>query len=474
MATAAGERVSDREARARHALDRARVMLEGRPIGVRAALDSGRPVLNYDHCFVRDFAVCAPAFLLQGETDIVRNFLITVLRMQSHGSEALRAYEAREGLMPASFQPVERGGRTVLEADYGEESIARVTPVDSVFWWLLTLRAYVVTTGDRALAERKDFQAGIRRILSLTLAGSFEMFPTLLVPEGSFMIDRRMGVYGHPLEVQALFFAALRAAVELLDDHERLHDAALCRLGNLRQHVARNYWIDAEGLERLRTEGIDEFGEGVVNVYNVFPGSIPKWVERWLPNGAGFLAGNVGPGRIDFRFFAQGNLLAVAAGLADRDQVDALMRLYEARWDDLVGSAPLRIVYPAIERTTWVEVTGADTKNRAWRYHNGGSWPCLLWSFAVATVAAGRTDLLERAVVAADERYEQDRWPEYYDGRTELRPGLRARHLQSWSMGAYLYARACLRDPRAADLYRWADAVEPEEASPGSFDIAPS
>ncbi len=459
--------MSEMETRAWQTLNRARVTLDGRAIGVRASIDSDRPVLNYDHCFVRDFALCAPAFLLGGEYEIVKNFLTTVLGMQSHGSAALRAYEAREGLMPASFRPVDgEDGGTELEPDYGEESIARVTPVDSVFWWLLTLRAYVMTSGDRALAEREDFQAGIRRILKLTLIGSFEMFPTLLVPEGSFMIDRRMGVYGHPLEVQALFFAGLRAAIELLDDSDELRAAAQARLGNLRQHVTHNYWIDMAGLERLRTEKSDEYGEGVVNIYNVFPESIPSWVGSWLPEDAGYLAGNVGPGRIDFRYFAQGNLLSVTAGLATHAQVEALMKLYEARWDELVGSAPLRIVYPALEDGAWLEVTGADTKNRAWRYHNGGSWPCLLWSFAAAAVAAERQDLLERAVNAAEARFEQDQWPEYYDGRSELEPGLRARKLQSWTMGAYLYAKACLRDPAAADLYRWSEEIEPEEASP--------
>ncbi len=464
--------MSDIESRAWNALNDARISIDHRAIGVRASTDPDRPALNYDHCFVRDFALCAPAFLLRGDTGIVKNFLETVLGMQSRESASLHAYEAREGLMPASFRPVEEDHGTRLEPDYGEESIARVTPVDSVFWWLLTLRAYVLTSGDRALAEREDFQAGIRRILNLALIGSFEMFPTLLVPEGSFMIDRRMGVYGHPLEVQALFFAGLRAATELLDDSDELRDAAVARLGHLRQHLVHNYWIDADGLERLRTEKSDEYGEGVVNIYNVFPESIPGWLGEWLPDDAGYLAGNVGPGRIDFRYFAQGNLLAVTAGLAERQQVDALMKLYEARWDELVGSAPLRIVYPALEGGAWLEVTGADAKNRAWRYHNGGSWPCLLWAFAGAAVAAGRQDLLERAVAAAEERFERDEWPEYYDGHNELEPGLRARRLQSWSMGGYLYAKDCLRNPSAADLYRWSKEIRPEEASPGGRSAA--
>jgi hypothetical protein len=201
----------DLTARAWECLNRARVTLDGRTLGVRASVDDTREKLNYDHCFVRDFAMCAPAFLLHGESGVVRDFLLTTIRMQAH-TRRLRTFEPREGILPASFRPVPGESGTVLDADYGEESIARVTPIDSVFWWMITLRAYTVASGDTELANREECQEGIRRILRLVLEGSFEMFPTLLVPEGSFMIDRRMGVYGHPLEVQALFFMALRAA----------------------------------------------------------------------------------------------------------------------------------------------------------------------------------------------------------------------------------------------------------------------
>ncbi|MCG6954403.1 MAG: glycoside hydrolase 100 family protein [Gemmatimonadetes bacterium] len=454
----------DLTARAWECLNRARVTLNGRTLGVRASVDDTREKLNYDHCFVRDFAMCAPAFLLHGESGVVRDFLLTTIRMQAH-TRRLRTFEPREGILPASFRPVPGESGTVLDADYGEESIARVTPIDSVFWWMITLRAYTVASGDTELANREECQEGIRRILRLVLEGSFEMFPTLLVPEGSFMIDRRMGVYGHPLEVQALFFMALRAADELLVGGDGLREAARERLRNLRMHVARFYWIDKDGLARLREETPDQFGEGVVNIYNVFPESIPDWVDDWLPDGAGYLAGNVGAGRIDFRFFAQGNLLAVTADLADDSEAHSLMNLYEARWRTLVGEAPLRLVYPALEGEAWRVVTGADTKNGPWQYHNGGSWPCLLWAFAPAAVAAGRMELLKRAVETAEERLDREDWPEYYDGRNEPRPGNRARSFQSWSMGGYLYARACLEDPAAADLYRWAERVTPEEAT---------
>lgn len=456
--------MADLEDRAWSTLTDAVMELDGRPIGVRASCDRSLPTLNYDQCFVRDFAICAPAFLLRGETEVVRNFLVTTLKLQSH-ERGLDALQPRIGLLPASFRPVEEEGEWRLEADYGEESIARVTPVDSVFWWILTLHSYIEVTGDRELAQGDEVQRCLRLILTLVLEGSFEVFPTLLVPDGSFMIDRRMGVYGHPLEVQALFFAALRCARTILSDDEDWGERIDRRLGNLRHHVGTYYWLDHESLRYLRETRSDQYGEDATNVFNVFPESIPDWVEDWIPDDTGYFAGNVGPGRIDFRFFTQGNLLAVASGLADDETWGRVFELMEARWDDLVGRAPLRIAYPALEDEQWKQVTGADPKNAPWHYHNGGWWPCLLWAFATATARCGRTELLERAVAAAEARLAEEEWPEYYDGHRDPQPGEEARRRQSWTLGAYLYAKACLRDASVAQLYAWPDEIAPEAAT---------
>lgn len=72
----------------------------------------------------------------------------------------------------------------------------------SGLWWIILLRAYGKLTGDYALQERVDVQTGIRLILKLCLTDGFDMFPSLLVTDGSCMIDRRMGIHGHPLEIQ--------------------------------------------------------------------------------------------------------------------------------------------------------------------------------------------------------------------------------------------------------------------------------
>ena len=72
----------------------------------------------------------------------------------------------------------------------------------SGLWWIILLRAYGKCSGDLSVQERFDVQTGIKMILKLCLADGFDMFPTLLVTDGSCMIDRRMGIHGHPLEIQ--------------------------------------------------------------------------------------------------------------------------------------------------------------------------------------------------------------------------------------------------------------------------------
>ena len=77
--------------------------------------------------------------------------------------------------------------------------------INTGLWWIILLRAYGKCSGDVSVQERIDVQTGIKIILKLCLADGFDMFPTLLVTDGSCMIDRRMGIHGHPLEIQVDF-----------------------------------------------------------------------------------------------------------------------------------------------------------------------------------------------------------------------------------------------------------------------------
>lgn len=433
-------------------LEKSVLFYRGQPVGTVAARDDTADALNYDQCFTRDFAVSAVAFLMRGRTDIVRNFLTTLVELQSHDKH-LDCFRPGQGLMPASFAVKQRESEEVLIPDFGEHAIARVAPVDSGLWWLLLLRAYTRASGDVSLARGVKFQQAIRLVLELTLVPRFDMYPTLLVPDGAYMIDRRMGVYGYPVDIQALFFMALLAARELLANDDPLREAVTERLGHLTYHVRRYYWLDFQRLNEIYRYRVEEYGQEIVNSFNIYPDSIPEWVMRWLPSTGGYFAGNLGPGRMDFRYLAQGNLMAVIASLATEEQAAAIMDLIDARWDDLVGGMPLKLCFPALEGQDWRTVTGADPKNIPWSYHNGGNWPFLLWLLAAAAIKAGRPALAHRALGVAASRLALDGWPEYYDGRDGRLIGKEARRFQTWSIAGFIAAHEMLAQPAHVELF---------------------
>ncbi|MBD2499892.1 glycoside hydrolase 100 family protein [Anabaena azotica] len=426
----------------------------GKPIGTVAAQDPELAALNYDQCFLRDFVPSAFVFLMNGQTDIVRNFLIETLTLQSHEKQ-MDCFQPGAGLMPASFKVECNGSQEYLVADFGEQAIARVPPVDSCMWWILLLRAYVNATGDLSLVRQPKFQQGIKLILDLCLVHRFSMYPTMLVPDGAFMIDRRMGVYEHPLEIQVLFYAALRAARELLlpdGDGEKYLDQVNGRLGALQYHIRNYYWIDLKRLREIYRYKGNEFGKEVANKFNIFSQSIPDWLIEWLPEKGGYLAGNLGPGRMDFRFFALGNLMAILAGLAGEAEAQCIMNLFVHRWEDLIGYMPVKICYPALQGSEWQIVTGCDPKNTPWSYHNGGNWPVLLWLFTAACLKTGRVELAHEAIAIAESRLTADKFPEYYDGNNGRLIGKEARIYQTWTIAGLMVAKQFLANPNHIEL----------------------
>ncbi len=434
------------------ALDAAIMYYQGRPVGTIAARDRDALALNYNQCFVRDFVSSALVFLITDRAEVVRNFLELTLTLQSR-ERRMDCFKPGLGLIPASFKVELNDGKETLIADFGDQAIARVTPIDSSLWWIILLRTYVKATGDIALAHREDFQRGMRLILRLCLETQFDMYPTLLVPEGSFMIDRRMGVYGYPLEIQSLFYATLRSAQELLvSETGKTRKAVTERLGNLAFHMRSYYWLDLERLNEIYRYKGEEFGLQAINKFNVYTTSIPAWFINWLPDTGGYFAGNVGPGLMDFRFFALGNLMAVCASLATTAQSLDILTLIENRWDDLVGQMPMKICFPALEDRDWELLTGFDPKNTPWSYHNGGNWPVLLWILVAAALKVGKTRLVENALALVEERLAKDEYPEYYDGKIGRLIGKEARRYQTWSIAAFLLSKQLIAHPEYLSL----------------------
>jgi hypothetical protein len=447
-------------------LENAIFYYRGKPIGTIAARDRDAEALNYDQCFVRDFVPSALFFLMQGKPEIVRNFLVEVLALQSR-ERRMECFQPGQGLIPASFKVQIQAGAEQLIADFGEQAIARVAPIDSCFWWLILLRAYVKSTGDLSLAHQDDFQQGIHLILRLCLEARFDLFPTLLVPDGSFTIDRRMGVYGYPLEIQALFYAALRSARELLRSTSTYLPAVEARLSHLSYHIQTYYWIDLQRVNEIYRYKSEEFGDMVTNQFNIYPDSIPTWSIDWLTDMGGYLAGNLGPGQIDFRFFSLGNLMAIIGSLATDSQAQAIMQTIEHRWQDLIGYMPMKICFPALSGQDWRTLTGCDPKNTPWSYHNGGNWPMLLWFLTAAALKTGKPELAYQALEIAEKRLSIDRWSEYYDGRQGKLIGKLARKYQTWTISAFLVTQALLKQPDLLTLICFeADPIVPYTCSP--------
>jgi len=458
---------SDIMAEAWKALEDSIIYYYGQPVGTVAARDPDVEALNYNQCFVRDFVSSALIFLMKGKTEIVRNFLVETLALQSE-TKQMDYFNAGQGLMPASFKVASSYGEQYLTADFGEHAIARVTPVDSCLWWLILLRAYVRATGDIALAHQADFQKGIVLILKLCLADRFDMYPTMLVPDGAFMIDRRMGVYGHPLEIQALFYAGLRSARELLMPGRKgdiYIQVINHRLNTLYYHIRKYYWLDIKRLNEIYRYRGEEFGETAVNKFNIYPESIPYWLTEWMPEKGGYLAGNLGPAQMDFRFFALGNLMAIICSLASAQEAQGIMDLIEQRWSDLVGNMPMKICFPAVQGLEWKIMTGCDPKNVPWSYHNGGNWPVLLWLLVAAAQKTGRTEIARLAIELAEKRLSEDQWPEYYDGKNGRLVGKEARKYQTWTIAGFLVAKDLMTNPEHLALFSFDEDFEALEWS---------
>ncbi|KAG4111657.1 hypothetical protein ERO13_D13G116100v2 [Gossypium hirsutum] len=409
----------------------------GFPIGTMASNDPGdKHPLNYDQVFSRDFVPSALAFLLRGEGEIVKNFLLHTLQLQST-EKTVDCYSPGQGLMPVSFKvrTVPLGDNKfeeVIDPDFGGSAIGRVAPVDSGLWWIILLRAYGKISGDYTLQEREDFQAGIKMILNLCLADGFDMFPSLLVTDGSCMIDRKMGVHGHPLEIQALTYAALRCSREMLTVigcSKNLMTAINNRLSALSFHIREYYWVDLRKTNEIYRYKTEEYSMDATNKFNIYPEQIPSWLIDWIPEDGGYLIGNLQPAHMDFRFFTLGHM-------------------------------PLKICYPALENEEWRIVTGSDPKNTPWSFHNGGSWPALLWQFTLACIKMGRIELAQKAVGLAEKKLSVDRWPEYYDTPSGKFVGKQSRLYQTWAIAGFLTSRMMLEKPDMASLLFWEEDNE--------------
>ncbi|EFH42836.1 hypothetical protein ARALYDRAFT_332600 [Arabidopsis lyrata subsp. lyrata] len=204
-----------------------------------------------------------------------------------------------------------------------------------------------------AYTKSIECEKSIQLILSMCLSEGFDILHTLLCDDGCCLIDHSTGVYGYLIEIQALFFMALRCAVLLLlkeDGEDRGIISQCC------QQVQRN-----------------------PRFYSIF--------DYMSPHG-GLFVGN----------FAFGNCIAMLSSLATPEIID----LIESRLEELVGEMPLKVCYPAIGSHEWRIVTGCDPKNTRWSYHN--NLLMLIWLLTATCIKT-----------VPEARLHKDHLTEYYD-----------------------------------------------------------
>jgi len=457
-------------ASAREHFERTLVQVRGQIVGSVAALEhpNRAEAANYREVFLRDNVPVMLYLLLQGRTEIVRNFLTVCLDLQSS------TYQTR-GVFPTSF--VEEDGQ--LLPDYGQRSIGRITSVDASLWWPVLCWLYVKRSGDVEFGTSQKVQRGVQLLLDLVLHPSFEGTPVLFVPDCAFMIDRPMDVWGAPLEVEVLLYGCLRSCGQLMElaqrqQQSRLLDQRLVLtrqwLHDLRRYLLKHYWVTSKTMQVLRRRPTEQYGEQQhQNEFNVQPQVIPPWLQDWLENRGGYLIGNMRTGRPDFRFYSLGNSLACLFGLLSAPQQRALFRLVLHNRGHLMAQMPMRICHPPLEQEEWANKTGLDPKNWPWSYHNGGHWPSLLWSFAGAVLLHTQRNpsadlllmgqmkaLVEECYWSQLNQLPRQQWPEYFDGPTGTWVGQQARTYQTWTVVGFLLLHHFLqvqpKDVRVLDL----------------------
>jgi len=108
------------------------------------------------------------------------------------------------------------------------------------------------------------------------------------------MIDRRIGLYGHPFDIQSLFYAALKGSIELLipnQENKNIIQAVHKRLGPFAQATSRRLLVRLERLNviyRFQVEGVwrrsPQSVQHLLRLYSVLSACEMAARSRWLPS----------------------------------------------------------------------------------------------------------------------------------------------------------------------------------------------
>lgn len=297
---------------------------------------------------------------------------------------------------------------------------------DGGLWWVV---------GSTLLAPDPEV---VREVLTWYEYQDVDQSGLLSMQEASdwqdFFCTRGKGLY-----LNCLYVLALRRAAEIFpgDEGNRLRG----RASLVAERINSEFWYKGDNDTRrhmahtFSTEGTplqDSMGR---------PRNLP--VKRFLRDEQYYLP-YLGFRSMGEWFDSLGNLLAILAGVADRQQSDIILDFIPRYSLDLL---PLRSLTPVVEPgdPDWRNYYGS--LNAPHHYHNGGAWPFLGGFYVAALVKAGRVEAAALNLRSLAELNQRGQFNEWHHGETGAPMGAKD---QAWSAGMYLFAWECVRRGQTA------------------------
>ena len=244
---------------------------------------------------------------------------------------------------------------------------------------------------------------------------------------------------GKGLYINCLYVLALRCATDLLGGAEG--EQLRSRAALVTERINTWFWYAGDG-NMLRHISHTFSTEGTPRQDSL---GRPRWTPRKR-----FLAGEryylpyLGFRSAGEWFDSFGNLLAILAGVADRQQTNIILDFMSRHSMD---AWPVRSLTPVVRPgdPDWRDYY--NTLNVPHNYHNGGVWPFLGGFYVAALVKAGRGDAAAAALLRLAELNRLGQFNEWHHGETGEPMGVED---QAWSAGMYLFACECVRRGQVA------------------------
>jgi glycogen debranching enzyme len=244
---------------------------------------------------------------------------------------------------------------------------------------------------------------------------------------------------GKGLYINCLYVLALRCAADLYGGEEA--EQLRFRAARVTERINTWFWYAGDGnmLRHISHTFSTESAPGQDSLGR------PRWVppKRFL-TGERYYLPYLGFRSAGEWFDSFGNLLAILAGVADRQQTGIILDFMSR---SSVDAWPVRSLTPAVRPgdPDWRDYY--NTLNVPHHYHNGGVWPFLGGFYVAALVKAGRNDAAAAALGRLTQLNLLGRFNEWHHGETGEPMGVQD---QAWSAGMYLFACECVRRGQVA------------------------